>query len=343
LAWKLTLNEGRNTDFTEMLTERTEKDDTPMKVVIGTRGSALAQRQTNMIAAALRRHWPDLGIRLHIIRTTGDRNQGTSLQVIGGQGVFVKEIEEALLSGQIDLAVHSLKDLPGEIAPGLALAAVPKRADARDALISRGGQRLLELPPGATIGTGSARRAAQLRALRPDCIIADLRGNVDTRLRKALDPAGPYDAIVLALAGLRRLRRSGVVTEILPYSVMLPAPGQGALGLEIRADDVRLRELLAPLDDPATHAAVTAERAFLAALGGGCQAPIAAFGRVRANQLHLTGLLGQPDGTLRRADIHSPLVQAMKLGHELADELKRDHKDAERGMTRDLSGIARNG
>lgn len=293
-----------------------------MQVVIGTRGSALAQRQTNLIAAALRRHWPDIEIGLHIIHTIGDRDKGTSLQAIGGQGIFVKEIEEALVSGQIDLAVHSLKDLPGELAPGLMLAAVPKRADARDALISRRGLDLMDLPPGATIGTGSARRAAQLHAWRSDCTILDLRGNVDTRLRKALDPAGPYDAIVLALAGLRRLRRAGVVTEILPYSVMLPAPGQGALGLEIRADDARLRELLAPLDDPATHAAVTAERAFLAALGGGCQAPIAAFGRVRAHQLHLTGMLGQPDGTLRRATIKGAITDAPQLGRSLAEQVR---------------------
>jgi hydroxymethylbilane synthase len=334
-------NEERNTESTEMLTERTEKDDAPMKVVIGTRGSVLAQRQTNLIAAALRRRWPALEIGLHIIHTTGDQDKQTSLQTIGGQGIFVKEIEDALLSGQIDLAVHSLKDLPGEIAPGLALAAVPKRADARDALISRHGLKLMELPAGATIGTGSARRAAQLRALRPDCAIADLRGNVDTRLRKALDPAGPYDAIVLALAGLRRLRRSGIITEILPYALMLPAPGQGALGLEIRADDARLHELLAPLDDLATHAAVTAERAFLAALGGGCQAPIAAFGRVRANQLHLTGMLGQPDGTLHRATTQGVMTVASELGGWLAQGLlvaAQNHTSETRELSQAVPG-----
>jgi hydroxymethylbilane synthase len=293
-------------------------------LVIGTRGSALALRQAGMVTMALRRRHPGMAIETRIIRTAGDREQQASLQAIGGQGVFVKEIEEALRRGEIDLAVHSLKDLPGGIAPDLVLAAVPKRADARDAVIARAGQRLADLPAGATIGTGAARRSAQVRALRPDCAVADLRGNVDTRLRKLHDPAGPYDAIVLALAGLRRLRRSGVVTEILPFDVMLPAPGQGALGLEVRADDAWARELLAPLDDPATSAAVTAERAFLAGLGGGCQAPIAALGRLRAGTLHLTGLLATPDGALHRHSLTGPPSNAACLGKQLADEILRE-------------------
>ncbi len=309
-------------------------------LVIGTRGSALALRQTGMVAAALRRHQPGVVIETRVIRTAGDREQQASLQAIGGQGVFVKEIEEALRRGDIDLAVHSLKDLPGNIAPDLVLGAVPKRADARDALIARAGATLAELPAGATIGTGAARRIAQLRALRPDCTIIDLRGNVDTRLRKLHDPAGPYDAIVLALAGLKRLRRAGVVTEILPFDVILPAPGQGALGLEVRAADAWARELLAPLDDPPTHAAVTGERAFLAGLGGGCQAPIAALGRSRAGTLHLSGLLATPEGALHRRTLTGPVEQAADLGQRLAQQILAEVDEGtktEREMTRDLS------
>ena len=221
-------------------------------LIVGSRASTLALRQTNMILAALRRRFPAVRMELRHIRTTGDRDQATSLQTLGGQGVFVKEIEEALAQGEIDLAVHSLKDLPGTLREGLALGAIPKRADARDALISRSGLALADLPSGATIGTGAARRIAQLQAARPDCVIHDLRGNVDTRLRKAMAADGPYDAIVLALAGLKRLRRAKEATEILPFDTMLPAPGQGALGLEIRADDTWTRDLLAPLNDPAT-------------------------------------------------------------------------------------------
>ena len=290
---------------------------------IGTRGSALALRQTQMVATALRRHHPGLVIEIREIRTSGDREQSASLQAIGGQGVFVKELEDALWRGTIDLAVHSLKDLPGALAEGLTLAAIPKREDARDALISRSGASLADLPPGAVIGTGAARRIAQLRALRPDCEIADLRGNVDTRLRKALDPAGPYDAIVLALAGLKRLRRAGVVTEILPFDTMLPAPGQGALGLETRTDDAWARELVAALDDPATNAAVTAERAFLAALGGGCTAPIAAWGRLRRGHLWLTGMVGREDGTLARHSTFGAARDAVLHGMGLAEEFAR--------------------
>jgi len=282
-----------------------------------------------MVAAALRRQHPGLTLEIHEIRTRGDREQSASLQEIGGQGVFVKELEEALLRGRVDLAVHSLKDLPAALPSGLMLAAIPKRADARDALIARSGAALVDLPAGAVIGTGAARRVAQLRALRPDCTIIDLRGNVDTRLRKALDPVGPYDAIVLALAGLTRLRRAGAVTEILPFATMLPAPGQGALGLETRADDAWVRDLVAVLDDPATHAAVTAERAFLGALGGGCTAPIAAWGRIRLGSLWLTGMVGQSDGTLARHRVVGQTANALDLGQQLAEVLGTRHEDRE--------------
>jgi hydroxymethylbilane synthase len=296
-------------------------------LIIGTRGSALALRQTQMVAASLRRRHPGLAIAIHEIRTTGDREQTTSLRAIGGQGIFVKELEEALLRGTVDLAVHSLKDLPAAMTPGLVLAAIPRRADARDVLISRSGARLADLPSGAVIGTGAARRIAQVRALRPDCTIADLRGNVDTRLRKALDPDGPYDAIVLALAGLARLRRAGVVTEVLPLDTMLPAPGQGALGLQTRTEDTWARELVAALDHSATRAAVSAERAFLAGLGGGCTAPIAAWGRTQRGKLWLTGMLGRDDGTLTHHSIQGQATDAISLGTTLANELLNTLKD----------------
>lgn len=290
-------------------------------LIIGTRGSTLAMRQTRSITRALRRRYPDLQIVIHKIRTTGDADQQASLRVIGGQGVFVKEIEEALQRGTIDLAVHSLKDLPARLPPGLDLAAIPRRADVRDALISRSGRGLMSLPAGAVIGTGAARRAAQLRAVRPDLVIAELRGNVETRLRKALASNGPYDAIVLALAGLRRLLRQSAVTEILSYDVMLPAPGQGALGLEIRADDAWARELVAPLTYPPTASAVTAERAFLAELGVGCQAPVAALAHASRSTFWLTGLLAAPGGRLIRQTVYGLATDAAALGANLAGQL----------------------
>lgn len=295
--------------------------DSNRPLIVGTRGSALALRQTHMVVAALRRWHPAVEVEIREIRTTGDADQQASLQAIGGQGVFVKEIEEALLRRDIDLAIHSLKDLPGTIPLGLMLGATPKRADARDALISRDGLTLAQLPSGAVIGTGAARRIAQLHALRPDCTIIDLRGNVDTRLRKALDPHGQYHAIVLAFAGLKRLSRANVVTEILSLDTMLPAPGQGALGLEVREEDAWTRALVAPLDHPATTIAVQAERAFLAALGGGCQAPIAALGQVRARCLTLTGLVAQSDGVLIRKKIQGETHEAEELGKILAGHM----------------------
>lgn len=306
-------------------------------LIVGSRASALALRQSQLVMAALQRRWPEVRIELRPMRTTGDRDQATSLHTIGGQGVFVKEIEEALTRGEIDLAVHSLKDLPGTLRAGLALGAIPKRADARDALISRSGLTLEKLPHGATIGTGAARRIAQIQAARPDCQIHDLRGNVDTRLRKAMDLAGPYDAIVLALAGLKRLRRSKAATEILPFDTMLPAPGQGALGLEICADDAWTRDLIAPLNDPATNRAVVAERAFLVGLGGGCQAPIAALGRVRRHQLWLTGMLALSDGTLLRHTLQGHEGEAEAIGQRLAEELLA----REQGQATEIPRVAR--
>lgn len=267
----------------------------PGVITLGTRGSALARWQTEWVAECLRRAWPGLEIRTQLFTTVGDRVLDKPLPEIGGKGLFTEELENALRAGLIDLAVHSLKDLPIAEAAGLALGAIPARADARDVLIARAGLTLEALPAGARVGTSSLRRAAQLLARRPDLTLLPLRGNVDTRVRKAL--SGDYDAIVLAAAGVERLDLASHVTEYLPLDVMLPAPGQAALAVQCRAADARVRDLLRPLDDAATRAAVTAERAFLQALGGGCSAPVAAYARPSADsQLHLDGLVAAPDG-----------------------------------------------
>ncbi len=247
---------------------------------MGTRGSTLARWQTDYIAARLQEAWPGLEIEITVLHTQGDRILDKPLPMIGGKGLFTAELEAALHAGEIDLAVHSLKDLPTEIAPGLAIGAIPARAPVHDVLVSRSGRRLAELPPGAVVGTSSRRRAAQIRHRYPYLEMADIRGNVDTRVRKALDPDGPYDAIVLARAGIERLAHGDVITEILDLDVMLPAPGQGALAVQCR-DDQLLRTLLAPIDHAATRAAVEAERGFLAGLGGGCAVPIAALAVVK--------------------------------------------------------------
>lgn len=261
-----------------------------------------------------------LGVEVSLvpITTTGDRHR----QPIGsgsGRGVFTNEIQRALVEGRIDLAVHSLKDLPTEQVEGLWLAAVPERAAVADVLVCRRFHSLDELPKGAAIGTGSLRRRAQLRRVRPDLMMNDVRGNVDTRLRKLAE--GRYDGLVLAEAGLRRLELAEQITQVLPLSIVLPAVGQGALGLETRAGDDSVQQL-EPLDDPATHAAVLAERAMLAALEGGCLAPIAAWGRVEDETLKLTGRVLSPDGTQRiEATLTESPNEAVQLGRRVAGEL----------------------
>ena len=232
--------------------------------------------------------WPAQNPAIVLIETRGDRTLDTPLPEIGGKGLFTLEIEDALRAGEIDLAVHSLKDLPTEPGPGIVIGAVPERVTVTDALISRSGATLLELPFGATIGTSSHRRAAQLRRARPDLRPESIRGNIETRLRKTNDPNGPYDAAVLASAGLERLDLLGAATEILSLDLMLPAPGQGALAVQCR-DDPESRALLAAIDDPAARLATSGERAFLAALGGGCSAPIACYGELVERRLRLHG------------------------------------------------------
>lgn len=238
-----------------------------------------------------------MAVELVPITTTGDREQRGPIGSLGSQGVFTKEIQRALLEDRIDLAVHSLKDLPTEPVDGLGLAAVPERETVRDALICRDATSLTDLPEGARVGSGSKRRQSQLLHYRPDLKMVDIRGNVDTRLAK-LDE-GQYDAIVLAEAGLKRLGLADRITELIPSDIMLPAVGQGALGLETRSDDTAAQAALAPINHPRTHAAVIAERSMLAALHGGCLAPIAAWGRFEEDNLTLTGRVLSADGTKR--------------------------------------------
>jgi hydroxymethylbilane synthase len=283
---------------------------------MGTRGSALARWQTDWVRARLQTAWPDLECQTRLFTTSGDRILNKPLPEIGGKGLFTEELENALRNGEIDLAVHSLKDLPIDDAPGLTLGAIPVREDARDVLISRNGWTLDTLPRGARVGTSSLRRSAQLLALRPDLTLLPLRGNVDTRIRKAMN--GEYEAIVLAAAGVLRLGLGEHITEYLPFEVMLPAPGQGAMAVQCRADGASVLELLRPLDDPAPRAAVTAERAFLKALGGGCSAPVAAYAISNLQSLiSMTGRVASPDGC-RVIRVSGVGADPIALGAELA-------------------------
>jgi hydroxymethylbilane synthase len=265
---------------------------------IGTRTSKLARWQTDYVAGLLQAAWPGLACEVVPFSTEGDRVLDRALPEFGGKGVFTQELEHALHEGQIDLAVHSLKDLPIDPAAGLSLGAICPRADARDVLISRAGFTLRTLPAGARVGTSSVRRAAQLLAARPDLVLLPLRGNVDTRVSKAL--RGEYDAIVLAAAGVTRLGLEHDISEFLPFDLMLPAPGQGAVAVQCRAADEPTRARLQAIHHPATAAAVTAERAFLSGLGGGCSAPVAAYAeyalREGAGWVTLHGCVASPDG-----------------------------------------------
>jgi hydroxymethylbilane synthase len=292
----------------------------PRAVTIGTRGSALARWQTEHISQLLRAAWPELNVNIEVFTTQGDRMQNTPLPAMGGKGVFTEELETALMDGSIDFAVHSLKDLPTENPPGLIVGATPERGSVGDVLVSRGSYTLATLPPGATVGTCSRRRAAQLLHRRPDVRTADLRGNVDTRIRKAHDPAGIYDAIILAEAGIERLEQTAVISDYLSLDDMLPAPGQGALAVQCR-NEADSRALLAPINHPETEISVTAERAFLAGLGGGCALPIAAYGAVREGRVYVRGRVSAPDGSEQidvALDGAADLDSARQLGNELA-------------------------
>jgi hydroxymethylbilane synthase len=309
-----------------------------MKAVIGTRASRLALAQTQLVVHALRHLYPQLLCRIQTIQTEGDRWEQTSLTAMGGKGIFLKEIEQALLAGEVDLAVHSLKDMPTEQPEGLTIGAVCERGDPRDVLIAREGLSLEMLPRGARVGTGSPRRSAQLRVVRPDLRVLDLRGNVETRLRK-LDEER-YDAIVLAAAGLVRLGLASHITEYLSSSLMLPAVGQGALALEIREDDSEMRQLVRPLEHNPTRIAVEAERTFLRALGGGCRAPITAYASVRGDQLVLQGMVACSDGSrLLRDQLVGDAARPEEIAQGLAERLLQRGADEILQTTRHESSL----
>ncbi len=290
---------------------------------IATRGSALALWQANHIRERLAQ-LHGIESELVRIRTSGDKFQGASVAQVseqaGTKGIFIKELEEALLAGTADLAVHSMKDVPTENPAGLVFPAITKREDVRDCLISRDGANLKDLASGARVGTSSLRRQAQLRHHRPDLELLDLRGNVDTRLKKVA--AGEFDAIVLATAGMNRLGASGKITQILPPEIMLPAVGQGALGIETRAEDRETLRLVAALDDPESHEAVTAERALLRELEGGCQLPLGAWARREKGELQLEACVFSADGKeFVRKDLRGRPEEAEKLGVRLGQIL----------------------
>ena len=286
-----------------------------MPLIFATRPSALARWQTARVIQLLQAAHPGLECREHIITTTGDRVIDRPLPEIGGKGLFTAELEDALLSGKVDAAVHSLKDLPVEDTPGLVIGAIPEREATQDVLVTADRLKLSDLPEGARVGTCSIRRTAQLLAQRPDLTILPLRGNVDSRVRKMLN--GEYDAIVLAQAGLTRLGLQSHIGEVFPLNVMLPAPGQGALAVQCRADDEDTLKLLVSIHDPLIAAAVDAERAFLSSLGGGCSLPVAAFAQKNNGTIILTGAVISPDGkqAIRLSAVDS---DPHKLGQRLA-------------------------
>ncbi len=295
------------------------------RYTIGTRGSRLALWQAEWAKNALETAFPDLIFQIEIIKTSGDSMRDVSLSVIGGQGVFIKELEDSLINERVDIAVHSLKDLPTTIPDQLCIAAITEREDPRDALVLCSAKRLTtktlrKLPPDKVVGTSSPRRLAQLKHLCPERVVKDLRGNVDSRLRK-LD-AGWYDAIILAAAGLRRLGWEERISAYLEPSEMLPAIGQGALAIETRAQDEDAKELVMALNHSPTHAACVAERALLRGLGGGCQLPIAGHASVKADNLQLEGLVITLDGKeVVRESIGGPISDPENLGIELSKRL----------------------
>ena len=295
---------------------------------IGSRGSQLALWQANHIFSLLRERGHE--VEIEIIKTTGDKITDVSLAQVGTKGMFTKEIEEALAEGRVDVAVHSLKDLPTQLPPGFELVAITTRVNPRDVFLSVKYDSVNALPKGARIGTSSLRRQAQLKVARPDLVIHALRGNVDTRVRKLEE--GEYDAIILAAAGLTRLGKMQLVKEVLSEEFMCPAAGQAALGIEIRAGDEEMRKHLVFLDDPAARAATTCERALLHKLGGGCQVPIGAFAEMRDGLLQLTAIVARPDGSTILRETQSG-SDAVALGEAVGDSL------LQRGATRILEDV----
>jgi hydroxymethylbilane synthase len=298
----------------------------PNPLRIGTRGSPMALVQAGMVRDRLAAAHPDLSVpgalEIVVIRTTGDRVQDRPLHEIGGKGLFTKEIEEALIAGAIDLAVHSMKDVATWLPPGLEIGCLLARDDPRDAFLSHKAKTLRELPPGAILGTASPRRAAQALHLRPDLRIVPIRGNAGTRIRKL--SAGECDATMLSLAGLRRIGEEAAITSILSTDEMLPAVAQGAIGIECRSDDLATRRRLAPLNDADAAWTIAAERALLAALGGSCRTPIAALAEIRDGALALRAMVISPDGTqCHRTSRHGAVDDAVALGSDAGAELRR--------------------
>ena len=286
-------------------------------LIFATRPSALARWQTHWVIQALQAAWPELECAEKVITTQGDRILDRPLPEIGGKGLFTQELEGELRQGQVHAAVHSLKDLPVENPPELIVGAIPARGEARDALVSQRGYTLESLPEGARVGTSSLRRSAQLLAYRTDLRVEPLRGNVDTRLRKAEE--GLYDTIILAGAGLERLGFAGRISQWLPLEVMLPAPGQGALAVQCRSQDTHTLGLLSAIEDPAARAATRAERAFLEGLGGGCSLPVAAYAEYQQGQLHLQGRVISLDGR-EMIDCHTAGEDPEQIGLECAHQ-----------------------
>jgi len=293
------------------------------KVIVGSRGSQLALWQAEWVRNALAKLHPKVQVEIEIIKTTGDKNLDSPLSQIGDKGLFTKELELSLLERRIDLAVHSLKDLPTTLPEGLTIGAIAKREDVHDVFIAnpkKHGKHIEDVPQGGIIATGSLRRKCQLKNWRPDIEIVDLRGNLNTRLTK-LD-ASAWDGIILARAGILRLGWEARVTEVLPIEKMLPAVGQGALGLEIREGDSDIARLLSPLASRATTVGTLGERAFLRFLEGGCQVPIGAYGRIEKNEFIMDGMIGSLDGkNILRGKIHGAPLEAESLGHQLAGTL----------------------
>lgn len=290
------------------------------KIVVGTRGSMLALWQANWVKSELEKRYPDLEVSLEKIKTTGDKILDVPLAKVGGKGLFVKEIEEALLEGRAHLAVHSMKDVPTYFPEGLSLRCITEREDPRDAVFSRGHVKLLDLPKGARIGTSSLRRQAQLLSARPDFQILQLRGNLDTRMKKLEN--GDFDAIILAGAGVKRLGWADKITELLPVDLSLPAIGQGALGIETRTGDEYINGLVDFFNHPETSYCVRGERALLTRLEGGCQVPIAAHGSLSGDNIKIDGLVASTDGkTILKDTISGHKDDCEKLGVELAERL----------------------
>lgn len=300
----------------------TEQGDRIIKdtIRIGTRGSALALTQARWVADTLKHQLPDMTIEITVIKTMGDIMQDVSLAKIGGKGLFVKEIEDALLRGDIDLAVHSMKDVPVELPDGLEIGIMTEREDARDVLISKDNRKMEDMPPGSRIGTGSLRRGFQVRNLFPAIHIVPLRGNLDTRIRKI--QTENLDGIIVAAAGMKRMGWVDRISQFIPLDTMLPSVGQGTLGIELRKDDRHMRGVISFLNHEDTWIELRAERAFLKGLGGGCQLPIAAYGKKQEKRLILKGLLGSPDGRIMiREEIDGYCKDAETIGTSLADRI----------------------